>query len=131
MRRDYRVMREVLKVAARCHGETGCSAFAKIRDRARVDQELVRLEHDGIIDGTTVFDGDVLVECSINGLTDEGREFYRLVENDEVWDITNGVLACACVDIPYPLLKETCEEVVKRYVASFIPDITPRCKIAR
>lgn len=32
-------------------------------------------------------------------------------------------LDAAGIDVPYPLLKEVSEEIVKRYVMGFIPDM--------
>lgn len=86
--------------------------------------EALRLVDDGLVDADVRRSsfGDV---CSfrVRGLTDEGRSFWRLVENDDVWQIILGTLTRAGIDVSYPLLKEVCEEIVKRYVTSFIPDM--------
>lgn len=79
---------------------------------------------DGLVEGEVLLDPyGACVKCVAYGLTDEGREFYRLVENEEVWRIVLDTLGRAGVDVSYPLLKEVCEEIVKRYVTQFIPSM--------
>lgn len=121
--RDYDVMRQVLAVIA-ASGETRYSAFGSVKPRGGVDEELSRLTGDGLVDGEVMRDRyGTLVGVTIRGLTDEGVEFWRLIENDDVWRIVLGTLTRAAVDVSYPLLKEVCEEIVKRYVTRFIPDL--------
>ena len=124
MARSYRAMREVLGAAAHAGKPIGLDAFLGMQERDRVFEELQRLRGDALIDADVIFDReDVCLHCEVRGLTDEGWEFFRLVENESVWKIVRDVLDGAGVDVSYPLLKEVCEEIVKRYVVSFIPDI--------
>lgn len=121
--RDYHVMRDVLKVAAGLEHEAGYDRFKGIRaGQAEIDSELMRLIDDKIVAGDVRFTADgACLAYKVSGLTDEGREFFKLVENDNVWEIVCKTLDAARVDVSYPLLKEVCEEIVKRYVTSFIP----------
>lgn len=125
MPRDYEAMRAVLAAAAGSarplkYGDL----WSAVQDEAALRQELVRLGRDGLIDNGIRFqDGD---GCCLGGeasITDEGREFFRLVENESVWQLVLRTLDAAGVDVPYPLLKNVCEEIATRYVSSFIPKI--------
>ncbi len=118
-------MRAVLATAARGdrpykYGDL----WSAVRDEAVLRSELVRLGRDGLLDNGIRFQGGD--GCCLGGeasITEEGREFLRLIENSGVWHLVIRTLDAAGVDVPYPLLKEVCEEIVKRYVTSFIPDI--------
>lgn len=126
MTRDYAVMRKILAMVAqqRCITFDG---FIGVAERGVVTRELMRLKRDGLIDSTLMFDEwDVCEGGQVTCLTAEGIDFWHLIESEEVWRIVYGVLVKASIDISYPLLKEVCEEIVKRYVTSFIPDITRR-----
>ena len=68
-------------------------------------------------------DGDGCCPGGEASISDEGREFFRLVENESVWQLVLRTLDAAGVNVPYPLLKKVCEEIVTRYVSSFIPKI--------
>ncbi len=129
--RDYSTMRHVLAVAAQTRSEMHYTDFqlAAGQDDGVLEGELDRLTRDGLLDADVEFGGGfgVCKRCSVRGLTDEGREFYKLVENKKVWGIILETLKEADIDISYPLLKEVCEEIVKRYVTSCIPEI-PRSK---
>lgn len=123
--RDYATMRGVLAIAARARGELCYNDFRPADQDDKLKEELVRLTEDGLLDADVSF-GDGFGECSrcaVSGLTGEGREFYKLVENGEVWAIVYETLRKANVDVSYPLLKEVCGEIVRRYVTSFIPEI--------
>lgn len=128
MRRNYRVMRETLSVASGS-GPHCFDDFIKIQPVDELFSEIRRLCDDGLIESSVEFlerwDGLVWKGGEVKGLTAEGREFYRLVESDGVWRIALATLERAGIDISYPLLKEVCEEIVKRYVTSFIPEIKP------
>lgn len=124
--RDYVLMRQVMAIAVGHSREDGAKEFYELGDADKVEAELSRLSSDALLDANVERDCfGVCVKCSVGSLTDEGRAFYRLIENPEVWRIVHGTLESANVDISYPLLKEVCEEIVKRYVTSFIPDIKP------
>jgi hypothetical protein len=127
MRRDYEAMRSALATAATSPRPVRYGGFCSaVPDEGTLRQELERLGRDGLIDNGIRFqDGG---GCCLGGevsITDEGREFFNLIENDRVWELMRGTLDAAGIDVPYPLLKEVCEEIVRRYVASFIPDIEP------
>ena len=57
----------------------------------------------------------------VEGLTPDGRAFLRDIENERVWAIVCETLEAAGLDLSYPLLREVCEEVVRRYVMGKIP----------
>ena len=126
--RDYVVMRGVLAAVAKASSELSYSDLwtAVCQDDQVLKDELVRLERDGLIDADVFFGKRPFEQsrCRVHGLTDEGREFYKLIENDKAWEIILHTLKAAGIDISYPLLKEVCEEIVKRYVTSCIPEIT-------
>lgn len=125
MPRDYDAMRAVLATAARGdrHYKYG-DLWSAVRDESVLRSELARLGRDGLLDNGIRFQGGD--GCCLGGeasITEEGREFLNLIENEGVWQLVLRTLTSAGVDVPYPLLKEVCEEIVKRYVSSFIPDI--------
>lgn len=125
MPRDYNAMRAVLATAAgSAHPLKYRDLWPAVRDEAALRQELARLGSDGLIDDGIRFQGGD--GCCLGGeasITDEGREFFMLVENECVWQFVLRTLDAAGVDVPYPLLKNVCEEIVTRYVSSFIPKI--------
>lgn len=120
--RDYDVMRDVLATVADFGGELRYGDFAAVQQRDEVPREIARLQSDGLLDGDLLFEGGMCMSGRVHGLTPEGREFLNLIANDGVWAIVRKTLKAANVDVSYPLLKEVCEEIVKRYVVSFIPD---------
>lgn len=122
--RDYQVMRGILAKAASSTGELSLCELAGGYPAEDVLSESVRLMSDELIVGDVQY--DAFGGCrsfSVSGLTDEGRDFWRLVENERVWRIVLETLRAADVDVSYPLLKEVCEEIVKRYVTQFIPSM--------
>lgn len=125
MPRDYDAMRAVLATIASSERPSRYGdLWSAVRDESALRSELARLGRDGLLDNGIRFQGGD--GCCLGGeatITDEGREFLRLIENDGVWHLVIRTLDAAGVDVPYPLLKEVCEEIVKRYVTSFIPDI--------
>jgi len=115
-------MRQVLARAAGSARALSLGDFARVQPSCDVPAEIDRLVRDGLVEGELLVDPyGTCVKCAVSGLTDEGREFYRLIENEEVWRIVLDTLSRAGVDVSYPLLKDVCEEIVKRYVTSFIP----------
>ena len=122
--RSYMTMRSVLKLAAGARRELEFDDFAGIHPRDKLVEELKRLAEERLIESTVRFsETDAWEGGSVACLTPEGVAFYRLIENEDVWAIVLGVLKEADLDLSYPFLKEVCEEVVKRYVANFIPEI--------
>nr|DAF81960.1 MAG TPA: Flagellin, PadR, transcription factor, DNA.8A [Caudoviricetes sp.] len=123
--RDYGTMRAVLATIAGSTGTARYGDFFRINDEVALKRELARLKADGLIESTLEFqDGDgICLGGDVSGMTPEGREFFRLIENDRVWSIVSKTLDAAGIDVPYPLLKEVSEEIVKRYVMGFIPEM--------
>lgn len=125
MCRDYETMRSVLVIAEKSMRPLRYGDFCmKVHDEDALRSELSRLGSDGLIDNSFEFqDGWGCCLGGVASITDEGRAFFRLIENERVWQLILRTLDAAGVDVPYPLLKKVCEEIVKRYVTSFIPDI--------
>lgn len=128
MTRCYEAMRSVLAVTVAKGGPARYGdLYSAIQNDDALRAELARLDRDGLIDNGIRFQGGsgycMGGEATV---TVEGREFFSLVENERVWAIVLQTLESAGVDVPYPLLKEVCGEIVKRYVTSFIPDVKPR-----
>ena len=120
--RDYVLMRQIMAAAVGHSREDGVKEFYDLGKAENVEVELTRLANDGLLDadmGRNCF-GETVAR-KVGGLTDEGAVFYRLIENPDVWRIVHGTLEAANVDISYPLLKEVCEEIVKRHVIRHIP----------
>ena len=124
--RNYTAMRDVLAVIATSAKPLEFEDFMVVHQRDRVVEELKRLDREMLIESTIQFESQICTGGAVAGLTDEGEAFYRLIENDGVWGIILETLRSAGVDVSYPLLKEVCEEIVKRYVTSFIPDMPIR-----
>lgn len=123
MTRDYDLMRDILE----CINERDSVSLATLGDLGKKESlvaEMRFIQAEGLTKSSFKFseDGRYLGGVA-NGLTTEGLEFLHLIQNQDVWDLVLKVLSQANVDIPYPLLKEVCEEIVKRYVVSFIPEI--------
>ena len=118
-------MRGVLAIAAEARSVLRYHDFSAAGHDDILEVELERLAREGLIDGDVYFARgfNERSACSVDGLTEEGMAFYKLIENDDVWEIVLSTLKAANVDVSYPLLKEVCEEIVKRYVTSFIPDL--------
>lgn len=130
MKRDFDAMRKALHAVANSEKPATYAVFRRILEPEQVAFELRRLASDGLIESSMEFDFEG--EClggEVSGLTDEGREFYNLIERSDVWFIVAATLDEAGIDIPYPLLKEVCVEVVKRYVTSFIPEIKAKGRV--
>lgn len=88
--------------------------------------ELKRLKSEGLIEGNMEFSGsddNVVVKGNIKCLSENGIEFMRLIEQPDVWKICSTTLKNANIDLSYPFLKEICEEIVRRYVMSKIPNL--------
>jgi len=122
--RDYSVMRQVLARLAGARRTLSLGDFADVQPSGDVPSEMDRLVRDGLVEGEVLFDPyGTCVKFRASELTDEGKELWRLLENPEVWRIVLDTLSRAGVDVSYPLLKEVCEEIVKRYVTQFIPSM--------
>ena len=120
--RDYDAMRDVMSVVAASGRRLGFLDFSNVMPNDLVEPELQRLIADGLVEGEIRYNNDGVCQAfGIDGLTDEGRAFWRLIESGKVWLLIRSTLFEAGIDVSYPLLKEVCEEIVKRYVISFIP----------
>lgn len=118
------MMRRVLLAIARADGPMEFADLMSVRPRDSLVAELGRLRGEGLIGSTLEFDGGgACLGGTVGGLTDEGEAFVRDIESDDVWAIIIRTLDAANVDLSYPLLKEVCEEIVRRYVTSLIPEI--------
>ena len=90
--------------------------------REAIIEELKRLQYERLIDSSLEFDNsNACLSGVVHGLTEDGESLVRLIEQSDVWKICIATLTQAEIDLSYPLLKEVCEEVVRRYVMSKIP----------
>lgn len=117
--RDYNMMRNMLVFISSC-GERALNDFCHFGDVYSVQEELSRLQEEGLIDS------DMSFEPEYNGgkvskLTVEGKAFVRDIENDRVWELIRKTLEDSGLDISYPLLKKVSETIIERYVMSRIP----------
>lgn len=119
--RDYQTMRNVLAIAGNAQCELHYTDFSAAGRPDSVDEELSRLTREGLLDADVSFVDGICMRCYVTGITDNGRGFLDLIKNKSVWSIVRKTLDAAGVDLSYPLLKEVCEEIVKRYVVGFIP----------
>lgn len=123
MLRDYDLMRDILLVI-KDEGPTDYADIVKRSSQEIVSCEVKHLSDSKLVKSTVRFtDRGTCIGGTIESLTQEGSEFLKLIENPSVWRIVAETLKGAKVDISYPLLKEVCEEIVERYVVSFIPEI--------
>lgn len=120
--RDYQLMKTILNVV-NAQAPCGYVEVSKLGKQKELDRELERLQDEGLIKSSFKFSDGVFLGGSIEGITEEGKDFLRLIENQDVWALVLQTLRKADIDISYPLLKEVCEEIVKRYVTSCIPKI--------
>lgn len=130
--RNYELMRNILlKVSKDCKGEAKCLPLSEIQEWLEgsffsvkdAKTEVQRLTDEELIDSKIVYSSfSGLKEGKIFGITPKGEEFLRLIEEPHVWEICSKTLKNAGIDLSYPFLKEVCEEIVKRYVMSKIPD---------
>lgn len=118
--RNYQVMRAILDVLRKATEPKEFNDFAGLGSHEEVCEELIRLSDEGLIKEKITTKNYIGVE--ISGLTKEGNDFAREIENGKVFAIIYGVLKDADLDLSYPLLRDVCDEIVKRYVMSKIPD---------
>jgi hypothetical protein len=124
--RHYDLMREIL-IKASSQRKMEFSELAGLIKNSFYSKhdliaEVVQLSRDSLIFADIKIGTDgVLLSGEIRGLTTEGIEFLRLIENSDVWEICSRTLKDAKVDLPYSLLKDVCEEILRRYTFSKIP----------
>lgn len=117
--RDYETMRSLLTFISKSN-ELPFYEFSGFIDRSTVVDELKRMKREGLISSSLEFNGDICLGGSVYGLTDCGADFLRMIEQPDVWRICIRTLKAAGVDMPYPLLKDICETIARRYVEKFI-----------
>lgn len=121
--RNYSLMREILGfIDENEEKELEACDFSFFKPHLEVKPELYRLDKEGLIASTFVFNGKNRIETgSVKGLTAKGEEFYRLIVNDRVWRLIRSTLQNANIDASYPLLKKVCEKIVEQYILGYIP----------
>lgn len=124
--RHYDLMREIL-IKASSQRKQEFSELAGLIEHSFYSThdliaEVAQLSRDSLIFADIqIATNGMLLSGEIRGLTTEGIEFLRLIENSGVWEICSRTLKDAKVDLPYLLLKEVCEEILRRYTFSKIP----------
>lgn len=123
MKRNYQLMHDILLYAQAAKEPFHVMKLSSMGDVCRVYDELERLNDEGLLGVSfiTTEQGDI-IDAITSSITAEGKEFCRLIDNQRVWKLISETLEKADIDILYPLLKEVCETVVKRYVMGCIPE---------
>ena len=119
--RNYELMRSILCKAATLKEPLSIGVFLSHYDFEEIKEEITRLSDEGLIQHSIVWEACEMASGKITGITEEGRAFLRNIENERVWMLIEQTLKDANLDLSYPLLKEVCEEIVRRYVMSKIP----------
>ena len=119
--RNYELMRSILCKAASLKEPLSIGVFLSHYEVAEIREEITRLNIEGLIQHSIVWEACEMASGKITGITEEGRAFLRNIENERVWMLIEQTLKDANLDLSYPLLKEVCEEIVRRYVMSKIP----------
>lgn len=119
--RNYELMRSILCKAASLKEPLSIGVFLSHYEFAEIKEEITRLNIEGLIQHSIVWEACEMASGKITGITEEGRAFLRNIENERVWMLIEQTLKDANLDLSYPLLKEVCEEIVRRYVMSKIP----------
>lgn len=120
--RNYELMRSILCKAATLKEPLSIGVFLSHYDFEEIKEEITRLSDEGLIQHSIVWEACEMASGKITGITEEGRAFLRNIENERVWMLIEQTLKDANLDLSYPLLKEVCEEIVRRYVMSKIPN---------
>ena len=119
--RNYQLMRNILKKVKHSQKPLTFLDFKEYGEPVDVKDELIRLKDEGLIEHDMAWSYDVFDGGEVSSITDAGLAFFRNIENDNVWFIVKKTLDDADLDLSYPLLKEVCDEIVKRYVMGKIP----------
>lgn len=120
--RNYELMRSILCKAASLKEPLSIGVFLSHYEVAEIREEITRLNIEGLIQHSIVWEACEMASGKITGITETGRAFLRNIENERVWMLIEQTLKDANLDLSYPLLKEVCEEIVRRYVMSKIPN---------
>ncbi len=119
--RNYDLMRAILARTAHANDELAACYFADLGEFDELKEELERLKEEGLIEHNIVWEAYKLASGKVIGITADGKAFLRNIENERVWRLVYETLKAADLDLSYPLLKEVCEEIVRRYVMGKIP----------
>lgn len=120
--RNYQLMRNILNEVSHAQKPLYFFDFHQYGNDEDIRNELQRLKHEGLIEHNMSWSYGTFNGGEVTAITEQGRAFFRNIENDKVWHLIISTLEDAGLDLSYPLLNEVCEEVVKRYVMSKIPD---------
>lgn len=113
-------MQATLCKAATLKEPLSIGVFLNNYEFAEIKEEITRLNDEGLIQHNIVWEVCGIANGKITGITEEGKEFLRNIENERVWLLIEQTLDAANLDLSYPLLKEVCEEIVRRYVMAKI-----------
>ena len=119
--RNYELMRNILKKVAKENKALTLNDFSHYGSFEELHEELNRLKHEGLIEHNMTWTYGTFDGGKVTAITEDGRAFYRNLENEKVWGLIQDTLKDADLDLSYPLLKEVCDEIVKRYVMGKIP----------
>lgn len=119
--RNYQLMRSIIKCVAKANKPLDFYDFHECGHDEDIQEELQRLKQEGLIEHNMSWSYGTFNGGEVTAITEQGRAFFRNIENDKVWRLILKTLEEAELDLSYPLLNEVCEEVVKRYVMSKIP----------
>ena len=119
--RNYELMRYILCKAATLKEPLSIGVFLNNYEFEEIQEEITRLNDEGLIQHSIVWEAYEIANGKITGITETGRAFLRNIENERVWLLIEQTLDAANLDLSYPLLKEVCEEIVRRYVMAKIP----------
>lgn len=119
--RNYELMRNILLAVVHAEKELQVRDFAQYGELNGIKEELERLKEEGLIKHNIVWDSYGITLGTITGATPKGKGFARNIENLRVWSIVSKTLEAASLDLSYPLLKEVCDEIIRRYVMGKIP----------
>lgn len=120
--RNYELMRWILIKSVNSDRPLKFSDIAKDYEISDIENELNRLVDEGLIISNIYFSCGSCMGGEISRATEDGKMFVRNISNQKVWDLIYQTLTKADLDLSYPLLKEVCDEVVRRYVMDCIPE---------
>lgn len=123
MARNYDLMRTMLVRAHLSKGEpVKYSEIASGYSDDDIQEELDRLVEEGLIEHNITFENDICFGGSITSISKNGHMFARNLCDRKVWLLLLETLNKADLDLTYPLLKEVCDEIIRRYVMQCIPE---------
>lgn len=120
--RNYELMRWILIKSVTSDKPLKFSDIARDYNMEDIESELKRLVDEGLIVSNIHFSCGSCMGGEIAHATKDGKMFVRNISNQKVWDLIYQTLTTADLDLSYPLIKEVCDEVVRRYVMEFIPE---------